>query len=159
MRISELKFSLLGPETRKESDASARAMHQQAAQRKARYATTERNNMFKSLKRRVALGAVAAVGAAGLVTIAAPAANAANITAISLAVYPQRAVTGTSANQITADVTTTGSESGTVVAVFTSVPTPATADSASAVAVGDTMTSTANDWAANGSGVTFAAAT
>jgi len=33
--------------------------------------------MFKSLKRRVALGAVAAVGAAGLVTIAAPAANAA----------------------------------------------------------------------------------
>ena len=77
MRISELKFSLLGPETRKESDASARAMHQQAAQRKARYATTERNNMFKSLKRRVALGAVAAVGAAGLVTIAAPAANAA----------------------------------------------------------------------------------
>ena len=128
MRISELKFSLLGPETRKESDASARAMHQQAAQRKARYATTERNNMFKSLKRRVALGAVAAVGAAGLVTIAAPAANAAAITAFTFTAYPQRAVaaaTGTSAGQITADVYLTGAETGTLRGVFTSAPTPA----------------------------------
>ena len=105
MRISELKFSLLGPETRKESDASARAMHQQAAQRKARYATTERNNMFKSLKRRVALGAVAAVGAAGLVTIAAPAANAA-VSALTVTVNPFRGVTGNGPSSISAIVTT-----------------------------------------------------
>jgi len=149
MRISELKFSLLGPETRKESDASARAMHQQAAQRKARYATTERNNMFKSLKRRVALGAVAAVGAAGLVTIAAPAANAAAISAFTFTAYPQRAVSGSTAaeaSQITADVYLTGAETGTLRGVFTSAPTPASIDSSTStlgtrnIGIGDTIT-------------------
>ena len=158
MRISELKFSLLGPETRKESDASARAMHQQAAQRKARYATTERNNMFKSLKRRVALGAVAAVGAAGLVTIAAPAANAAAISSFTVAVYPQRAVTG-SASSITALVTTAGAETGTIRGIITSAPTPATADSVTQVVAGDTLTAYAVDWSAQAAGVAFAAAT
>ena len=121
MRISELKFSLLGPETRKESDASARAMHQQAAQRKARYATTERNNMFKSLKRRVALGAVAAVGAAGLVTIAAPAANAALTGDAITASIVGRAGVGIF---ITANVTDSalGTGSDKVCAIATSYP-------------------------------------
>jgi len=105
--------------------------------------------MFKSLKRRVALGAVAAVGAAGLVTIAAPAANAAAISAFTFTAYPQRAVSGSTAaeaSQITADVYLTGAETGTLRGVFTSAPTPATIDSSTStlgtrnIAIGDTIT-------------------
>jgi len=111
--------------------------------------------MFKSLKRRVALGAVAAVGAAGLVTIAAPAANAAaNLTAFTVGVFPQRATTGDNVNlpsgvnsrTITALVTTTGTDTGTIIGKITSAPTPASADSLTAVAAGDTLTATYTDW-------------
>ena len=45
----------------------------------------ERNTMLKTLKRKIALVAVAALGAGGLAVIAAPAANAVDSTAISAA--------------------------------------------------------------------------
>ena len=130
MKLARLtQVSLWGPETLRESDASARAKHQQATIKKALTVTTERINMLNTLKRKIALGAVAAVGAAGLVTIAAPAANAvANLTAFSIAVQPQRAITGTSGNQtVTAEITTTGSDTGTIMGTVTAAPTPAAA--------------------------------
>ena len=74
-RLTQVSF--WGPETLRGNGASARAKHQQATAEKVSAVTTERINMLKTLKRKIALGAVAAVGAAGLVTIAAPAANAA----------------------------------------------------------------------------------
>jgi len=113
--------------------------------------------MFKSLKRRVALGAVAAVGAAGLVTIAAPAANAA-VSALTVTVNPFRGVTGNGPSSISAIVTTTGTDTGTLVGTITSAPTPAVADSVTNVAVGDTITSSEAvvDWATAGAaGVTL----
>ena len=76
-RLTQVSF--WGPETLRGNGACARAKHQQATAEKVSAVTTERINMLNTLKRKIALGAVAAVGAAGLVTIAAPAANAAAI--------------------------------------------------------------------------------
>ncbi len=144
-RLTQVSF--WGPETLRGNGASARAKHQQATAEKVSAVTTERINMLKTLKRKIALGAVAAVGAAGLVTIAAPAANAvANLTAFSLAVQPQRAITGITGNvSITAAITATGSDTGTIMGTVTSAPTPATADSTTAVAAGDTLSATITD--------------
>ena len=141
-----LQVSLWGPETLRESDASARAKHQQATIKKALIVTTERINMLNTLKRKIALGAVAAVGAAGLVTIAAPAANAAAISSIAATVSPFRA--GTSATSATLSITAVGTETSTVRGRFTAVPAtaPAAADSLTAIAVGDTLTSTTDQY-------------
>lgn len=158
MKLARLtQVSFWGPETLKGNGASARAKHQQAMFKKALNVTTERNNMLNTLKRKIALGAVAAVGAAGLVTIAAPAANAAAITSFTVAANPQRAVTGGSATTVKLLITTLGAETGTIRGVFTAVPTPATADSVTAIAVGDTMTAYAVDWSAQTTAQTFTA--
>ena len=155
MKMARLtQVSFWGPETLRGNDASARAKHQQATAEKVSAVTTERNNMLNTLKRKIALGAVAAVGAAGLVTIAAPAANAAAITSFTAVAQPKRAVTGTS-DTINILVTTTGTETGTIRGVFTSAPTPATADSLTAIAVGDTMTAYAVDWSLATTAQTF----
>ena len=154
-RLTQVSF--WGPETLRGNGASARAKHQQATAEKVSAVTTERINMLKTLKRKIALGAVAAVGAAGLVTIAAPVANAAPIASFTAASQPQRAVTGSSATTIKILITTAGTETGTIRAVFTAVPTAATADSVTAIAVGDTMTATAVDWSLQTTAQTFTA--
>ena len=59
------QVSFWGPETLRGNGASARAKHQQATAEKVSAVTPERINMLKTLKRKIALGAVAAVGAAG----------------------------------------------------------------------------------------------
>jgi len=115
------------PEFGVDFDASARAMHQSASKgslmvhEKARFGAAalgksseatmfERNTMLKTLKRKIALVAVAALGAGGLAVIGAPAANAAGLTNAATATFSHAgtttavtqvggAVTGAAANQ------------------------------------------------------------
>ena len=116
------QVSFWGPETLRGNGASARAKHQQATAEKVSAVTTERINMLKTLKRKIALGAVAAVGAAGLVTIAAPAANALASAATAYTVTGA----GRVGSQLILKFSTTGGTTGDIVAaVATSVPTGA----------------------------------
>ena len=100
MRARLNQVSTPNPEFGVDFDASARAMHQSAlkgslmvhekafstpaASRKSLEATLfERNTMLKTLKRKIALVAVAALGTAGLAVVVAPSANAAGGTAVT----------------------------------------------------------------------------
>ncbi len=68
-----------------------KAFSMPAVARKSLAATLfERNTMLKTLKRKIALVAVAALGSAGLAVVAAPVANAAAADATSVAITPVR---------------------------------------------------------------------
>ena len=138
-------------------DSSARAMNRDTKENVS-LVSFERKQMLNTLKRKIALVAVSAVGMSGLALMSAPAANAAVATITSVATVPQRAATLTGGFtsaitdndtsvvvSITANSDTTqvnnivAGETVTLRGRVLVAPTPATADSVTSIAAGDTL--------------------